>query len=117
MNMADREVIQLIHEIKSQQLLHELVVQLNKDADLSGLEVNFSSSSTPEKLVKQLYNVLVDLMTNDFRAYLNFLYRIDLSEQKLKSIPETEPKQIAEIVTFLVLKREWQKVAFRNKSQ
>ena len=115
--MGDRDAIQLIDEIKSQQLLHELVVQLNKDADLSGLEVNFSSSSTPEKLVKQLYNVLVDLMTNDFRAYLNFLYRIDLSEQKLKSIPETEPKQIAEIVTFLVLKREWQKVAFRNKSQ
>ena len=115
--MADREVIQLINEIKSQDLLQELVAQLSKDADLSGLEVNFADSVNAEKLVKQLYNVLVDLMTNDFRAYLNFLYRIDLSEQKLKSIPETEPKQIAEIVTFLVLKREWQKVVLRNKTQ
>ena len=115
--MGDRDVIQLIDKINSQQLLRELVEQLNKDADLSGVEVKFNSTITAEKLVKQLYNVLVDLMNNDFRTYLNFLYRIDLSEQKLKSIPETEPKQIAEIVTLLVLKREWQKVAFRNKSQ
>lgn len=115
--MGDRDVIQLIDEINSQQLLRELVEQLNKDADLSGVEVKFNSTITAEKLVKQLYNVLVDLMNNDFRTYLNFLYRIDLSEQKLKSIPETEPKQIAKIVTLLVLKREWQKVAFRNKSQ
>lgn len=115
--MGDRDVIQLIDEINSQQLLRELVEQLNKDTDLSGVEVKFNSTITAEKLVKQLYNVLVDLMNNDFRTYLNFLYRIDLSEQKLKSIVETEPKQIAEIVTLLVLKREWQKVAFRNKSQ
>ena len=115
--MGDRDVIQLIDEINSQQLLRELVEQLNKDTDLSGIEVKFNSTITAEKLVKQLYNVLVDLMNNDFRTYLNFLYRIDLSEQKLKSIPETEPKQIAKIVTLLVLKREWQKVAFRNKSQ
>ena len=115
--MGDRDVIQLIDEINSQQLLRELVEQLNKDTDLSGVEVKFNSTITAEKLVKQLYNVLVDLMNNDFRTYLNFLYRIDLSEQKLKSIPETEPKQIAKIVTLLVLKREWQKVAFRNKSQ
>jgi len=115
--MGDSGAIQLINEIKSQELLHELVVQLNKDADLSGLEVNFATSITTERLVKQLYDLLVDVMTNDFRTYLNFLYRIDLSEQKVKSIPETEVKQIAEKVTFLVLKREWQKVAFRNKSQ
>lgn len=115
--MGDRDVIQLIDEIKSQQLLQELVVQLNKDADLSGLEVIFDTSITAERLVKQLYHALVDVMTNDFQTYLNFLYRIDLSEQKVRSIPETEVKEIAEKVTLLILKREWQKIAFRNKSQ
>jgi len=115
--MGEKEAIQLIDEIKSQELIQDLIVQLNKDAHLSGLDVHFSTSSTSEKLVKELYDVLVNLMTDDFRNYLNFLYRIDLSEQNVKSIPETEPKQIAKIVTLLVLKREWQKVAFRNKSQ
>ena len=115
--MGEKEAIQLIDEIKSQELIQDLIVQLNKDANLSGLDVHFATSSTSEKLVKELYDVLVNLMTDDFRNYLNFLYRIDLSEQNVKSIQETEPKQIAKIVTLLVLKREWQKVAFRNKSQ
>ena len=115
--MEEKEAIQLIDEINSQELIQDLIVQLNKDAQLSGLDVHFDSSSTSEKLVKELFDVLVNLMTNDFRNYLNFLYRIDLSEQIVKSIPETEPKQISKIVTLLVLKREWQKVALRNKSQ
>ena len=104
-------------QIESVQLLHELIMQLNKDAELTGLDINFATSSTPKDLVKELYQILVNLMTQDFQSYLNFLYRIDLSEQHLRSIPETEPKQIAAIVTLLVLKREWQKVSFRNKTQ
>ena len=115
--MGEKKAIQLIDQIKSPELVQDLIVQLNKDANLSGLDVHFATSSTSEKLVKELNDVLVNLMTDDFRNYLNFLYRIDLSEQNVKSIQETEPKQIAKIVTLLVLKREWQKVAFRNKSQ
>ena len=115
--MGEKEAIQLIDEIKSQELIQDLIVQLNKDAHLSGLDVHFDTSGTSEKLVKELYDFLVNLMTDDFRNYLNFLYRIDLSEQNVKSIPETEPIKIAKIITLMVLKREWQKVAFRNKSQ
>jgi len=115
--MGENDAIQLIDEIKSQELFQDLIVQLNKDADLSGLDVHFTSSTTSEKLVKDLYDVLLNLMTYDFSTYLSFLYRIDLSEHTVKSIQETEPKQIAKLVTLLVLKREWQKVAFRNKSQ
>ena len=115
--MGESDAIQLIDEIKSQELFQDLIVQLNKDADLSGLDVHFTSSTTSEKLVNDLYDVLLNLMTYDFRTYLSFLYRIDLSENTVKSIQETEPKQIAKLVTLLVLKREWQKVAFRNKSQ
>lgn len=115
--MQDSKAIQLVNQINSAQLLQELIMQLNKDAELTGLDFNFSISGTPNNLVKELYQVLLNLMTKNFGSYLNFLYRIDLTEQTLRSIPETEPKQIAEKVTFLVLKREWQKVAFRNKSQ
>jgi len=115
--MQNKEAIQLIDQIKSEQLLHELIMQLNKDADLTGLDVHFPISSTPENLLKELYQVLLNLMTQDFQSYLNFLYRIDLSEKGLRSNPETDPKQIAAVVTLLVLKREWQKVSFRNKTR
>lgn len=113
--MQNKKAIQLIDQIKSEELLHELIMQLNKDADLTGLDVHFDISSTPKNLLKELYDILLNLMTQDFQSYLNFLYRIDVSEKSLRSMPETDPKQIAATVTLMVLKREWQKVSFRNK--
>ena len=117
MSTINESGLVLLQEIENKHLMADLIRQLNKDSQLAGLDIHFETSSPSEKLVKQLYDVLVNLMTYDFGNYLNFLYRIDLPEHNVKSIPESEPKQIARIVTWLVLKREWQKVAFRNKSQ
>ena len=117
MSAINQSSLVFLQEIENKHLLLDLIQQLNKDSQLAGLDVHFDASSTSGKLVKELYDVLVNLMCNDFRNYLNFLYRIDISEQNVKSITETDPEQIAKIVTLLVLKREWQKVTFRNKSQ
>ncbi len=109
--------IALFEQIESAQLLGSLIRQLNKDANLSGLDFHCNESTSPDDLVNQVYDLLVHLMTVDFKTYLNFLYRIDISEPTLRDISDTDPKRIAEKVTILVLKREWQKVSFRNRSQ
>ncbi len=109
--------IALFEQIESAQLLGSLIRQLNKDANLSGLDFHCNESTSPDDLVNQVYDLLVHLMTVDFKTYLNFLYRIDISEHTLRAISDTDPKRIAEKVTILVLKREWQKVSFRNRSQ
>ena len=37
------------------------------------------------------------------------------SEKQVKALDGSDPLQLAEAVSFLILKREWQKVWFRNK--
>lgn len=115
--MRTKDELALLHELEAEKLLPNLVRQLNKDADLSGAGFKFEESVKAEQLVLQLYDFLLHFMTNDFRNYLSFLYRVDISENSLREIKEIEPKSIAEKVTFLVLKREWQKVSFRNKTR
>lgn len=113
---ADHALL-LIKKIESQNLLPNVIEQINKDARLSGLEMCIDPKLSSEELVTQVYQFLLDLITNDFGAYLNLLYRIDVSEKSLQSVSETEPASIVRYVTFMVLQREWQKVVLKNKIQ
>jgi len=45
---------------------------------------------------------------------LNLLYIIDVSEDQIKILDGFDRIQLAEQVSFLILKREWQKVWFRK---
>ncbi len=115
--METKPVLALLEQIESQQLLSSVIEQLNKDANLSGLETRIDTMLTPKELAIHVYNLLFQLITSDFGAYLNFLYRIDISEKALRSIKDTEQTQIVKQVTLLVLQREWQKVSLRNRIQ
>ena len=54
-------------------------------------------------------------MLDRFTDYLNVLYIVDVSEKSIKEIQAIDPIEIADQVSFLILKREYQKVWFRNK--
>lgn len=107
--------IALVKEIESHNLIENLTQQIQKDADLAGAVFSCEKDIQAKQLIPKMYNFILELMTSDFGTYLNFLYRVDLSEKALLSITDTEPNVIAKQVTFMVLKREWQKVWFRNK--
>lgn len=115
--MNSKDEIALFELIEAQKLVPSLIKQLNKDIDLSGVDFHFKESIQLNDLVIQVYDFLFKLMSLDFGNYLNFLYRVDIPEKRLNEITEIDPKLIAEKVTILVLKREWQKVSFRNKIQ
>jgi len=117
MTMESSGEIALIKQIESYDLLENLMQQITKDADLAGVMFICDKDISAKELIRKMYVFLFELMTADFGTYLNFLYRVDISEKTLKSMPETEPELIAKHVTLLVLKREWQKVWFRNKIQ
>ena len=55
--------------------------------------------------------VIKELIKRNYLEYLNLMYRIDVSENKLKDIDISNVNQIV----YLILKREWQKVYIRNK--
>jgi hypothetical protein len=105
---------QLLNEIEKQFFFEAIKEQLNKDFNFSGINYNFTSNNI-KSLYNELINQLLNLISSNFTVYLNLLYRIDVSESKIKNIPEVEIPAIVEKAAFLILKREFQKVWFRNK--
>ncbi|WKK65787.1 hypothetical protein [Lutimonas zeaxanthinifaciens] len=113
--MKTNAEIALMNKLESMNLMEPLVQQIQKDARLSGLDFDCLPNISTAELVKIVYKFLLNLIVNDFGAYLNFLYRVDLSEKDLKSIDQIQPEEIAKEVTILLLHREWQKVYLRSK--
>jgi len=107
----------LLQQIENKHLLKALIRQLNKDVALSGLNFELKEEASAKEVVAELQSHLYSMISDDFGSYLNFLYRVDIPEKKIKSIDETDTGLIVQIVTQLVLEREWQKVWFKSKNR
>ena len=67
---------------------------------------------------EDLVHFIDDLIQNDFNRLLRILYRVDISEQKLKlQLAQNKEKGIpsAEIIAKLLIEREEQKILSRAK--
>lgn len=62
-----------------------------------------------------IMRVVEDLMTKDFNRLINILYRIDVSEEKLKEALALSNDNPASVITKMILERELQKVETRKK--
>lgn len=112
---TENKSLALLSEVNRVNLLPELIAQLNKDAGLSGLELNLGSTLEPGEIVNALSEFIAALMERDFNAYLNFLYRVDLPEQAMRIHEGQKMEQVIQDSTLKVLSREWQKVWFKNQ--
>ena len=105
----------LLSEAEKETLYLKLVEQLNKDFNLANEAIDFPMSISPNELKLQLHEKIYRLIQYKFAEYLNLLYIIDVSEEEIKKQDGSDLLMLAEQVAFLILKREWQKVWFRNK--
>lgn len=105
----------LLLEAEKETLYLKLVEQLNKDFNLANEAIDFPMSISPNELKLQLHEKIYRLIQYKFAEYLNLLYIIDVSEEEIKKLDGSDLVILAEQVAFLILKREWQKVWFRNK--
>jgi hypothetical protein len=105
----------LFQEAQKESLYLKLVEQINKDFNLANEGIDFPMSISPEELKIQLHEKIFRLIQYKFAEYLNLLYIIDVSEDQIKKLDGSDLVILAEEVAFLILKREWQKVWFRNK--
>lgn len=105
----------LLYEAEKEDLYIKLIEQLNKDFNLANDAVDFPKSTTPEELKVQLHEKIYRLIQYKFAEYLNLLYIIDVPENEVKKLDGSDIAELSQRVAFLVLKREWQKVWFRNK--
>ncbi|HUH29401.1 hypothetical protein [Gelidibacter sp.] len=106
---------ELVNEANKWELYSKLVEQLNKDLALANVDLEFDSEVLPTSLKLLLHEEVYRLIQHKFMDYLNLLYIVDVSEEKIKQLDGNDTIELAENVMFLILKREWQKVYYRNK--
>ena len=105
---------ELLSEAEKQNLYSKLIEQINKDFNFANEAVNFPKNTTPQELKVQLHEKIYRLIQYKFAEYLNLLYIIDVPEETVKQLDGTDLVELSEQVSFLILKREWMKVWFRN---
>ena len=105
----------LLSEAEKENLYLKLIEQINKDFNLANEGIDLPLSLLPNEIKLQLHEKIYRLIQYKFAEYLNLLYIIDVSEQEIKKLDGSDIVILAEQVVFLILKREWQKVWFRNK--
>lgn len=101
---------ELLKSIDAEQLLEKIVEQLNKDFQLANINKQFTVTLSANSLKNELDTIVLDLITNKYDDYLNLLYRIDIAEKELALIKDDKLIDAMEQISFLILKREFQKV-------
>tara|TARA_R110000796_G_scaffold37722_4_gene95411 strand:+ start:326749 stop:327102 length:354 start_codon:yes stop_codon:yes gene_type:complete len=96
-------------------LYGKLVAQLVKDFGLANIAIDLPFQVSPKNLKTILHQKIYRLILERFAEYLNLLYIIDVSEKAIKEINATDVVEIADEVSFLILKREFQKVWLKQK--
>ena len=102
--------IELQEAVKAEDLLFKLIVQLNKDFQLSAICKEFDETTSFKQLNKELAETLLHLIQFKYDDYLNLIYRIDIPEKELAKITNINLTDVVDQLVFLVLKREFQKV-------
>jgi len=105
----------LIEEANALSLYKKLILQLNKDFLLANVDLDFHDEVLPSSLKLLLHETVYKLIQEKFTEYLNLLYIIDVPEKDVKALNGDDILKLSEEVSFLILKREWQKVWFKNK--
>ncbi len=108
-------VSELLAKSVKENLYGEIIQQLNKDFLLANVSFQFSEAINPSELKKALIEILLKMVLNNYDDYLNLIYRVDIYEKDLVKIKGQSLTLVVEEIAFLILKREYQKVWFRNK--
>jgi hypothetical protein len=105
----------LITEANQLNLYKKLLLQLNKDFLLANIFFDLEEEISPSNLKLLLHETVYKLIQENFSEYLNLLYIVDVSEKQVKALDGSDTLKLSEAVSFLILKRVWQKVWFRNR--
>jgi hypothetical protein len=105
----------LLTEAAQEQLYEKLIEQINKDFNLANEPIDLTANISPAELKAQLHEKIYRLIQYKFAEYLSLLYIVDVAEDQIKKLDGSDIMDLSEKVSFLILKREWMKVWFRNK--
>ena len=115
MNFDFLNVDELLKKAKDEELYEKLLLQLQKDFGLANINIQIPTTLGQKELQTLVHEKIYYLILEKFDEYLNLLYVVDLPESAFKNIHMTDAVEVADQMTFLVLKRELQKVWFKKK--
>lgn len=98
-------------------LLKKTLDQIEKDFSASGIDFTFEKMAAPvfEDICNAIQKRIGLLMSGDSGALNNLLYRIDLSEKKVKQLLHDEGElKFQGKLAEMIVKRELQKVVIRE---
>ena len=89
----------------------ELIRLLNKE-----LAIEIAVKKSYNEIHTELATYINNLIKNDFDKLITYLYRIDVNEQKLKSLLQQTPNEDAgNIIATLIIERQQQKIKIRQQ--
>lgn len=89
----------------------ELIKLLNDE-----LPVEIAPQISYDEIHARLSDYINTLIKNDFDKLIAYLYRIDVNEQKLKSLLQQNPGEDAgNIIATLIIERQQQKIKSRQQ--
>ena len=89
----------------------ELIQLLNKELAMEIIE-----KGSYENIHAQLAVYINGLIKNDFEKLVSYLYRIDVNEQKLKTLLQENPLEDAgNLIASLIIERQQQKIKIRQQ--
>lgn len=112
--IEDKNSLELLKAVETENLVIKLIEQLNKDFQLANIDEEFKLNISTLELKNNLDSLLLNLITKKYDDYLNLLYRIDVSENEIATIKNDNLLNTIENISFLILKREFQKVLLRK---
>lgn len=114
MYTAPANTDQLLSEAEKESLYPKLIDQINKDFNLANEGIDFPQGTTPHELKVQLHEKIYRMIQYKYSELLNLLYIIDVPENNVKQLDGSDAVGLSEQISYLILKREWMKVWFRN---
>ena len=110
----DKQEIEIY--FNNQQVIDQLLRQLEKDLELEQncLFCNSSEANVFDSIFKLLLPIVEKNIHQDYGKFMNTLYRIDVSEQKIKqSMLDKSSIEFPCVMTELILQKEMQKIIIR----
>ncbi len=108
--LANLEPFKFEHRI-----IQQVVAQIKKDFDDIVIDLELNAVETPYQQLKAYLKPIIEYLLDERPERLfTLFYRIDISEQTVKSLMGNADIDLAEEYTELILNRELQKVIIRN---
>lgn len=89
----------------------DLIPEIN-----SSLDLQLATSLSYDELHKKLSAEITHLINNDFEKLVYYLYRIDVNENRMRTLLEQrDGENAAELIADLIIERQLQKIESRKK--